>query len=274
MREPVVAANWKMHKTVGEAVAFVDAFLPAIQEIPPCTVVLCPPFTALWAVGQRLQGTQVALGAQNLFWREQGAFTGEISPIMLRDVGCSFVIIGHSERRGRFGKLDPELEDAQLRSIFGETDASVNRKLHAALRHDLTPILCVGETLAEREAGQTDAVISHQLRQALDGLTAEQVKRLIVAYEPVWAIGTGKVCDAPEANRVCGLIRHLISEQFGDVAQQVRILYGGSITPDNIADLAAQEHIDGGLVGGASLNPESFATIVKTVAMMKAHNGC
>lgn len=274
MREPVVAANWKMHKTVGEAVAFVDAFLPAIQEIPSCTVVLCPPFTALWAVGQRLRGTQVALGAQNLFWREQGAFTGEISPIMLRDVGCSFVIIGHSERRWRFGKPDPELENAQLRSIFGETDASVNRKLHAALRHDLTPILCVGETLAEREAEQTDAVIAHQLRQALDGLTAEQVKRLVVAYEPVWAIGTGKVCDAPEANRVCGLIRHLISEQFGDVAQQVRILYGGSITPDNIADLAAQEHIDGGLVGGASLNPESFATIVKTVAMMKAHNGC
>jgi len=274
MREPVVAANWKMHKTVGEAVAFVDAFLPAIQEIPSCTVVLCPPFTALWAVGQRLRGTQVALGAQNLFWREQGAFTGEISPILLRDVGCSFVIIGHSERRGRFGKPDPELENAQLRSIFGETDASVNRKLHAALRHDLTPILCVGETLAEREAEQTDAVIAHQLRQALDGLTAEQVKRLVVAYEPVWAIGTGKVCDAPEANRVCGLIRHLISEQFGDVAQQVRILYGGSITPDNIADLAAQEHIDGGLVGGASLNPESFATIVKTVAMMKAHNGC
>ena len=274
MREPVVAANWKMHKTVGEAVAFVDAFLPAIQEIPSCTVVLCPPFTALWAVGQRLRGTQVALGAQNLFWREQGAFTGEISPIMLRDVGCSFVIIGHSERRGRFGKPDPELENAQLRSIFGETDASVNRKLHAALRHDLTPILCVGETLAEREAEQTDAVIAHQLRQALDGLTAEQVKRLVVAYEPVWAIGTGKVCDAPEANRVCGLIRHLISEQFGDVAQQVRILYGGSITPDNIADLAAQEHIDGGLVGGASLHPESFAPIVKTVAKMNAHNGC
>jgi triosephosphate isomerase len=263
-----------MHKTVGEAVAFVDAFLPAIQDIPPCTVVLCPPFTALWAVGQRLQGTQVALGAQNLFWREQGAFTGEISPIMLRDVGCSFVIIGHSERRGRFGKPDPELEDAQLRSIFGETDASVNRKLHAALRHDLTPILCVGETLAEREAGQTDTVIAHQLRRALDGLTAEQVTRLVVAYEPVWAIGTGKVCDAPEANRVCGLIRQLIGEQFGDVSQQVRILYGGSITPDNIADLAAQEHIDGGLVGGASLNPESFATIVKTVAMVKAHNGC
>ncbi|MFA0759901.1 MAG: hypothetical protein PVTTEEND_000584 [Candidatus Fervidibacter sp.] len=272
MREPVVAANWKMHKTVGEAIDFVDAFLPAVQEVPPCTIVLCPPFTALWAVGERLRGTRVALGAQNLFWREQGAFTGEISPIMLRDVGCSFVIIGHSERRGRFGKPDPELEDDQLRSVFGETDASVNRKIHAALKNDLTPILCVGETLAEREAGQTDAIITHQLRRALDNLTAEQVARLVIAYEPVWAIGTGKVCDAPEANRVCGLIRSAIAEMFGTVAQQVRLLYGGSITPDNIADLAAQEHIDGGLVGGASLNPESFATIVKTVASVKAQS--
>lgn len=270
MRIPVVAANWKMHKTVSEACAFVDTFLPLVRDVTDCTVVLCPPFTALHAVSQKLRGTSVALGAQNLFWREQGAFTGEISPLMLRDVGCTFVIVGHSERRGRFGKPEPELEDPQLRSVFGETDTSVNRKVRAALAHDLTPVVCVGETLVERTAGQTDSVIAAQLRGALASLNAAQITRVVIAYEPVWAIGTGKVCDASEANRVCGLIRHLIGEQFGDAAQQVRILYGGSITPDNIAELAVQEHIDGGLVGGASLKPDSFAAIVKAAAAAKA----
>lgn len=270
MRKPIVAANWKMNKTVGEAVTFVDVFLPLVRGVDNCAIVLCPPFTALLAVGERLKGTGIALGAQDLFWREQGAFTGEVSPIMLTDVGCTFVIVGHSERRGRFGKPEPELEDPNLHSVFGETDASVNRKVHAALAHELTPIVCVGETLAEREAGRTDELVSAQLRKALDGLTKEQAKQIVIAYEPVWAIGTGKVCDAPEANRVCGLIRTIIADLFGgEVAQAVRIQYGGSITPENIADLAEQEHIDGGLVGGASLKPDSFAAIVQTVAKAK-----
>ncbi len=270
MRTPVVAANWKMHKTIGEAKAFVEAFLPLVDGVENCTIVLCPPFTALAAVSEMLKGTSIALGAQDLFWREQGAFTGEISPVMLTDVGCRFVIIGHSERRGRFGKPEPELEDPQLRSIFGETDASVNKKVHAALAHGLTPIVCVGETLAERDQGRTDEVVSAQLRKALDGLTAEQAAQVVIAYEPVWAIGTGKVCDAPEANRVCGFIRQIIGDLLGsETAQAVRIQYGGSITPENIPDLAAQEHIDGGLVGGASLKPDSFAAIVRTVAEAK-----
>lgn len=270
MRTPVVAANWKMNKTIGEALAFVEAFLPMVEDTDNCEIVLCPPFTALAAVGNRLKGTKVALGAQDLFWREQGAFTGEISPLMLVDVGCRFVIVGHSERRGRFGKPEPELEDPQLRSVFGETDASVNKKVHAAFKHGLIPIVCVGETLAEREQGRTDEIVSGQLQKALDGLTPEQVAQIVIAYEPVWAIGTGKVCDAPEANRVCGLIRSIIANLFGErVAQATRIQYGGSITPENIPDLAAQEHIDGGLVGGASLKPDSFAAIVKTVAEAK-----
>jgi triosephosphate isomerase len=270
MRTPVVAANWKMHKTISEARAFVEAFLPLVSGVDNCTIVICPPFTALSAVAEMLKGTNIALGAQDMFWREQGAFTGEISPVMLTDVGCSFVIIGHSERRGRFGKPEPELEDAKLRSVFGETDESVNKKVHAALAHGLTPIICVGETLAEREQGLTDEIVGTQLRKALDGLTVEQASKVVIAYEPVWAIGTGKVCDAPEANRVCGLIRNIIGNMFGEtVAQSVRIQYGGSITPENIPDLAAQEHIDGGLVGGASLKPDSFAAIVKTVAQAK-----
>ncbi|MCX7968261.1 MAG: triose-phosphate isomerase [Armatimonadetes bacterium] len=270
MRTPVVAANWKMNKTIGEARSFVEAFLPLVSDVDDCTIVICPPFTALAAVGEMLKGTKIALGAQDMFWREQGAFTGEISPVMLTDVGCSFVIIGHSERRGRFGKPEPDLEDQSLRSVFGETDESVNKKVHAALSHGLTPIVCVGETLAEREQGLTDEIVSTQLKKALDGLTEEQASKVVIAYEPVWAIGTGKVCDAPEANRVCGLIRKIISDLFGEpVAQSVRIQYGGSITPDNIPDLAAQEHIDGGLVGGASLKPDSFAAIVKTVAQAK-----
>lgn len=270
MRVPVVVANWKMHKTVGEAKAFVATFLPLVEGVKGCTIVLCPPFTALPVVGEMLKGTHIALGAQDLFWREQGAFTGEISPIMLTDVGCTFVIIGHSERRGRFGKPEPELEDPQLRSIFNETDASVNKKVHAALKHGLTPIICVGETLSEREQGHTDEVVRTQLRKALEGLTKEQVAQVVIAYEPVWAIGTGNVCDAKEANRVCGLIRSILSDLFGtEVSEKVRIQYGGSITPENIPDLAAQEQIDGGLVGGASLKPDSFATIVKTVAQAK-----
>ncbi len=270
MRKPAVAANWKMNKTVGESVAFVEAFLPSVREVENVAIVLCPPFTALFAVGERLKGTNIALGAQDLFWQRQGAFTGEVSPVMLKDIGCTFVIIGHSERRGRFGKPEPELEDPHLRSVFGETDASVNRKVHAALAHELVPIVCVGETLTEREAGLTDEIVSTQLLKALDGLTKEWAKQIVIAYEPVWAIGTGKVCDAPEANRVCGLIRNIVGELFGaETAQAVRVQYGGSITPENIAELAAQPHIDGGLVGGASLKPESFAAIVQTVSKAK-----
>lgn len=275
MRRPIVAANWKMNKTVREALAFVEAFVPKVEKVSEgCSIVLCPPFTALYAVGQSLKGAPISLGAQDLFWRKQGAFTGQISPLMLCDVGCTFVIVGHSERRGRFGKPDPELEDPQLRCVFGETDVTVNRKIHAALDHGLTPILCVGETLSERESGQTEEVIRGQLRWALEGLTVEQARRLVIAYEPVWAIGTGKVCDAGEADRICGLIRSFLGELFGSgVAEGVLVQYGGSITPENIADLARRPNIDGGLVGGASLDPDRFASIVQKVAEAKGRMG-
>ncbi|MDW8121492.1 MAG: triose-phosphate isomerase [Armatimonadota bacterium] len=271
MRKPLVVANWKMHKTVGEALSFVDFFLPQISESDFCEIVLCPPFTALWAVAQRLAGTTLQLGAQDLFWKDQGAFTGEISPVMLRDVGCSFVIIGHSERRGRFGKPDPEVEEPDLSILFSETDRSVNKKIHAALTKGLKPIVCVGETLAERQDGKTEEIVDRQVKRALREITQEQAVHLTVAYEPVWAIGTGQVCDAQEAQRICRLIRDLLTQEFGKaVAEQVRILYGGSITPENIEELSRQPDIDGGLVGGASLNPDSFARIVQTVYAVKA----
>ncbi len=264
MRKPIIAANWKMFKTIGEAREFVAQFVPLVADVSDVDIVLCPPFTALSAVGEAVKGSNVRLGAQDIFWKEQGAYTGEVSPLMLKDVGCDYVIVGHSERRGRFGKAE---FSAELARVFGDNDATVNVKAHAALAHGLTPILCVGETIAERRAGNTDGVVCEQVKVALNGLNSGDI---VFAYEPVWAIGTGEVCDAPEANRVIALIRQTIGEVLGaDAAAAIRIQYGGSVKPDNIAELIAQSDIDGALVGGASLEAKSFAAIVKACSRNK-----
>ncbi len=260
MRKPIIAGNWKMNKTVGEAVELVKNLKPLVVDTP-AEVVVCPPFTALWEVARILEDSEIALGAQNLFWETSGAYTGQISPLMLTDIGCKYVIIGHSETRGRFGK-PPSWLTEEVGRYFGENDATVNLKVHSAFNNGLLPIVCVGETLMEREEGRTDQVVSVQTRRALEGLNPSQVEQIILAYEPVWAIGTGQVCDAREANRVCGLIREVILDLFGKkAASSVRIQYGGSVTPDNAKELIDQEHIDGCLVGGASLKAESFAQI-------------
>jgi triosephosphate isomerase (TIM) len=263
MRTPIIAGNWKMHKTVGEAVSFVEALRPRVESLPGVEVVICPPYTALWATNGALQGSRIRLGAQDVFWKEAGAYTGRISPVMLRDVGCAYVIVGHSETRGRFGVPDKEMTAAIL-AFFAENDATVNLKTKAALAHRLTPIVCCGELLAERREGRTDEVVRGQIELGLAGLTAEQVAGLALAYEPVWAIGTGEVCASDEANLVCGAIRHQVRRQFGaTAAEAVRIQYGGSVKPDNAGELLRQPEIDGALVGGASLKAEEFAAIVE-----------
>lgn len=246
MRTPVIAANWKMHKTQAEARQFMAAFLPQVVELVEVEVLICPPFTALAAVAQSLAGSRVGLGAQNMSPQTQGAFTGEVSGPMLKDSGCTHVILGHSERR----------------TLYGEAEALVGEKVMAALTHGLVPVVCIGETLEQREAGQTDQVNRRQLLAALRGLTPEQVAGLVIAYEPVWAIGTGKNCDPGAAQATTAAIRATVREAFGqEAASRVRIQYGGSVKPANIADYMAQPDIDGALVGGASLEPESFAAI-------------
>jgi len=262
VRRPIIAGNWKMNGTAGEAVALIQALKPLVADRRDVEVVVCPPFTALTAAAGALAGSAVGLGAQGMFWKERGAYTGQISPLMLKDVGCRYVILGHSEARGRFGTADAELTPELLRS-FGETDASVNRKAHAALAQGLTPIVCCGELLSERREGRTDAVVAEQIERGLVGIAAELVARLVLAYEPVWAIGTGEVCATDEANRVCGHIRAQVRRLFGSpAAEGVRIQYGGSVKPDNAAELLAASDIDGALVGGASLKAEDFAAIV------------
>lgn len=262
MRRGVIAGNWKMHCTLEETRRLLEELLHRLESQPPCEVVVCPPFTALSTAAALLRNTPVKLGAQDLFWKEKGAYTGQIAPGMLVDIGCEYVIVGHSERRGRFGVPEPDF-DATLLAYFGESDATVNRKLRAALAAGLTPICCVGETLAERQAGQTDAVIRTQTRAALEGIGELEVQKIVFAYEPVWAIGTGEVCAAAEANRVCGLIRTAVGEVAGaNAAAAVRVQYGGSVKPENAADLLAQQEIDGALVGGASLKAADFLAIL------------
>jgi triosephosphate isomerase len=240
-RTPCMAANWKMNKTSAEAVEFVRQILPELQGLKGVERVLCPPSTALPALAALLQGSGVGLGAQNIHWEAKGAFTGELSAAMVKE-WCAYIIIGHSERRG----------------LFGETDEMVAKKVKSALAAGLIPIVCVGETLSENEAGQTDAVIRRQMNAAFEGLTAEQTAKAIVAYEPVWAIGTGRAAHGPDANRViAGSIRSVLSTRFGqNVSEAIRVLYGGSVTPDNIAEFLSEPEIDGGLVGGASLKPD------------------
>lgn len=250
MRKPVIAANWKMHKTVAQALDFIKDFTTRIEDAD-CEIIICPPFTALVPAAEALAGTEVYLGGQNMFWENEGAYTGEISPGMLVDAGCRYVILGHSERR----------------QYFGETDENVNRKVLAAFSHNLTPIVCVGEVLQEREEGRTEEVVRRQTEGCLAGLTAQQARNLIIAYEPVWAIGTGRTASPGDAQQVNAFIRSVLEGMFGkDAAAAVRIQYGGSVKPDNAAELLAQPDIDGALVGGASLNAASFAAIVKAAA--------
>ncbi len=248
MRTPLIAGNWKMHKTVDESLALVRNLVPRVRDATDIEVVVAPPFTALQAVGQALEGTPVHLAAQDMHWQETGAYTGEISAPMLKDVGVRFVILGHSERR----------------QYFGETDEAVARKAQKALSAGLTPIVCVGETLEERDAGQAFEVVERQVRGALESLGPKAAHRVAIAYEPVWAIGTGRTATAAQAQEVHAHIRAILASMQGqDEADRTRILYGGSVKPENIRELMAETDVDGALVGGASLEAEAFASIVR-----------
>jgi triosephosphate isomerase len=248
MRKPLIAGNWKMNKTIPEGLELVNDLKKAVAGITDREILICPTFTALYPIAQSLKGSNIKIGAQNVYWETKGAFTGEISPIMLKDTGCSHVIIGHSERR----------------QYFGETDETVNKRIKAAFAADIVPIACVGETLAERESNKTFKVIEEQVRKGIAGLTPVQAKTLVIAYEPVWAIGTGKTATPLQAQEVHAFIRKLYMELYGkEAADAVRILYGGSVKPDNVSELMKQADIDGGLVGGASLEADSFVKLVK-----------
>ena len=247
MRTPIIAGNWKMHKTVAEAVELAKGVCDAVANVQGVDVVLCPPFTALASLKEVTADTDVGVGAQNMYWEDQGAFTGEVSPLMVSEL-CDYVILGHSERR----------------QYFGETDEGVNKKIKVALANNLTPIVCVGENLDQNEAGETAEFVGGQVKAAFDGLSAEDAAKVIVAYEPIWAIGTGKTADPATANSIIGLsIRGALADVFSeDVAQKVRVQYGGSVKPGNVSDFMAQPDIDGALVGGASLSVENFLPLV------------
>lgn len=251
MRKPFVAGNWKMNKTVDQATLLVADMLPGLEAVKTVDRVVCPPFTSLMVISGMLAGTEVGLGAQNLHWEESGAFTGELSPAMVKEF-CQYVIIGHSERR----------------AYFGDTDETVNKKTKAAFAIGLTPIVCVGETLAEYEAGKTGAVVERQVKDGLKDIDPKTAEKLIVAYEPIWAIGTGKAAGPEEANDVIGnVVRKNLAGLFGnDVAQMIRILYGGSVKGENAGEFFHQSDIDGGLVGGASLKAGDFVKIVEAAA--------
>jgi triosephosphate isomerase len=246
MRIPVIAGNWKMHKTADEARSLARAIRAGASNAAHCVVALAPPFTALAAVAAEIRDTPLMLAAQNAHWEPKGAFTGEISISMLEDAGCRMVILGHSERR----------------QYFGETDQTVNRRVNAVIGSTLQPIVCIGETLAERESGNHHRVVAQQLAGGLDGLTHQSLLRIILAYEPIWAIGTGRTASPEVAQEMHSLIRGWLSDKFGKEAQEVRILYGGSVKPENIDALMRQPDIDGALVGGACLEAESFLRII------------
>lgn len=246
MRTPIIAGNWKMNKTPAEAAQLVEELKPLVKDAP-CQVVVCVPAVDFAAVKQAIAGTNIRLGGQNVHWKESGAYTGELSAAMLKAAGAEYVIIGHSERR----------------QYFGETDATVNLRVKAAVAGGLIPILCVGETREQREAGYTDALVEYQTLIALTGLTPEQVKNIVIAYEPVWAIGTGLTATDEQANETIGVIRAALKRRYGQrIAGAVRIQYGGSMNPGNVKGLMAQEEIDGGLIGGASLKAADFAKVV------------
>ncbi len=255
MRKPIIAGNWKMYKDVNEAIKLANDIKRSTFDIENVEIVLCPPFTDLGDVGEMLVESNIALGAQNCYWESEGAFTGEISVPMIKSVGCRYVIIGHSERR----------------KYFGETDGTVNRKIAAAMDGGLIPIMCVGETLEEREAGRTLEVVRTQVTDGLKGFEETYLDPLVVAYEPVWAIGTGKTATPDQAQEVQAMIRGLLGELYSEsLSGSKRILYGGSVKPDNIRDLMTEEDIDGGLIGGASLQAGSFIDIIKTTSQLYA----
>ena len=254
IRKKLIAGNWKMNKTPADGVALVTELVAALGKQTDVDVVLCPPFTGLESAAKALDGSTLKLGAQNMHYEASGAFTGEVSAPMLRALFATHVILGHSERR----------------TLFGEQDAFINRKVLTALKNQLRPILCVGETLAEREAGTTLKVVQTQLEAGLEGVSKEQAATVIVAYEPVWAIGTGKVATTDQAQEVHAFIRGLLVKLYGDaIAQKIRILYGGSMKPANAPELLNQKDIDGGLIGGASLEARSFADLIKAAAEVK-----
>ena len=253
MRIPLIAGNWKMNTTLSEAAELVSKMLRELDEIDNVDKVFCPPFVSLVPVGELIKGSSIKLGAQNLYFEEKGAYTGEISPLMLSNL-CEFVIIGHSERR----------------QYFNETGGIVNKKIVAALKAGLKPILCVGEKLEENEAGRTDEVVTEQLRSSLAGIN--NINGLTIAYEPVWAIGTGKAATGEQSNETIGLIRRTMSKLYSEsVAQDLRILYGGSVTADNAAEFMQQPEIDGALVGGASLKADQFLSIVRQTSEIKGY---
>jgi triosephosphate isomerase len=247
MRTPFIAGNWKMYKTVNEAVLFVKELRGVVKDVRGVEIVLAPPFTALRPVADAARDSNIGVAAQNLYWERQGAFTGEVSPGMIKEAGGDYAIVGHSERR----------------RLFGETDAIVNRKTMAAISAGLLPIVCIGETLEERERQETLAVLDRQIKDGLDQLTAEQLALVVLAYEPVWAIGTGRTASAAQAGEAHSHIRTRLRQWFGaPAADQCRVIYGGSVNPDNIKELIAEPEVDGALVGGASLEVRSFADIV------------
>ena len=246
MRKPIIAGNWKMNMTPSQAKELVTDLIPLVKDAA-CDVVVCPPYVDIALVAELVKGTNIQVGAQNIHWAEKGAFTGEISAAMLKEAGAAYAIIGHSERR----------------QYFGETDETVNSRTKAALAAGIVPIICVGESLEQRENGETDAVVSGQVKADLADIPGEAVAGLVIAYEPIWAIGTGKTATDEQANETIGLIRETIASLYGQaVADQVRIQYGGSMTPKNVKGLMAQAQIDGGLIGGASLKAADFAQVV------------
>ena len=247
-RTALIAGNWKMYKTGGEAAETARRLLDLVKDVRDRDIMIAPPFTALSQVSQVVSGTPVGLGAQNLYWEKEGAFTGEISPGMLTAAGCQYAIIGHSERR----------------QFFGETDETVNQKIRAANANNLTPVFCIGESEQERESNLTFSVLDKQVQSGLQGFASGDLEKLVIAYEPVWAIGTGKTATKEQAQEAHQYIRSLVKTDFGDaLSGAVRILYGGSVKPDNVTALMAQPDVDGALVGGASLDPESFARIIR-----------
>ena len=248
MRRIIIAGNWKMNNSVKESVSLAREIAASVDDVKGREVVIAPPFTSLYPVSKEIEGSKIKLSAQNLFWKDNGAYTGEISAAMLKDVGCEYVIIGHSERR----------------QFFGETDDSVNQKIKTSLKHNLNPIVCAGETLEEREGGKTFDVIKRQMVKGFAGLSFSEIKNVVIAYEPVWAIGTGKTATPEQANDVHHFIRNLLKELFNtEISDNLSILYGGSVKPDNIKGLMTQSEIDGALVGGASLKGSDFLKLVK-----------
>ncbi len=254
MRNPILAGNWKMHKTIAEARVLAGELAGRAAQFGGCQIVLCPPFTSIQAVAEIVAGSGIQVGAQDVYWEAKGAYTGEVSCEMLIDAGCRWVIIGHSERR----------------AMFGETDDTVNRKVKAALAAGLLPIVCVGESLAQREQGITTDVVNKQVEGAFVGVPADKACQMVVAYEPIWAIGTGRAATGEDANEVARAIRCTLSRLYSDrVSEAVRIQYGGSVKPSNMAEFARQPEIDGALVGGASLAAEDFAGIIGRVVNAK-----